>query len=160
MTKTLYIHGLDSSPKKEKLEIIQQFGEVESLHLDYKECKNPYELLNNLIQEKKVTHIIGSSLGGFLGYWLAEENKLPCLLFNPALGMRTISIEINRNFNQCPKRIIVLGEQDEVVAPYSTMDYLRPKTKSNTKQEIILNSEMEHRIHEKDFEKYVKYFFG
>jgi len=158
--KTLYIHGLDSEPKPEKIELIKQHSEVEALHLDYRKNEDSYQVLSKVIKSKNITHVIGSSLGGFLGYWLAEEHKLPCLLFNPALGTRNINLEVNRNYNQCPKRIIVLGEQDEIVSPYFTIEFLRPKNIKNTKQEIILNSTMEHRIWEKDFKKYVDYFFS
>jgi len=159
MVKILYIHGLDSFPKPEKMEILKQYGEVIGLHLDYKKEENPFDLLNETIVKENITHIVGSSLGGFLGFWLAEKNELPCLLFNPALGMRSVDIPVERNYNKCPKRLIVLGEKDDVVLPYYTIEFLRPLNRVNTKQEVIIDSTMEHRISEENFEKYVNFFF-
>ena len=156
----LYIHGLDSSPKPEKIGVLKQYGRVVGLHLDYKKEENPFKLLNDTILNENISHIVGSSLGGFLGFWLGEKNSLPCLLFNPALGMRSIDVQVERNYNKCPKRIIVLGEQDDVVLPYHTIEFLRPFSRKKTHQEIIIDSTMEHRISDENFVKYVRYFFN
>jgi len=117
-------------------------------------------LLNDTIENENISHIVGSSLGGFLGFWLGEKNSLPCLLFNPALGMRSIDVQVERNYNKCPKRLIVLGEQDDVVLPYHTIEFLRPFSRKKTQQEIIIDSTMEHRISDENFVKYVRYFFN
>ena len=160
MINILYIHGLDSSPKPEKIEVLKQYGSVVGLHLDYKKEENPFKLLNDTIENENISHIVGSSLGGFLGFWLGEKNSLPCLLFNPALGMRSIDVQVERNYNKCPKRLIVLGEQDDVVLPYHTIEFLRPFSRKKTQQEIIIDSTMEHRISDENFVKYVRYFFN
>jgi len=160
MINILYIHGLDSSPKPEKIEVLKQYGRVVGLHLDYKKEENPFKLLNDTILNENISHIVGSSLGGFLGFWLGEKNSLPCLLFNPALGMRSIDVQVERNYNKCPKRLIVLGEQDDVVLPYHTIEFLRPFSRKKTQQEIIIDSTMEHRISDENFVKYVRYFFN
>ena len=156
----LYIHGLDSSPKPEKIGVLKQYGRVVGLHLDYKKEENPFKLLNDTILNENISHIVGSSLGGFLGFWLGEKNSLPCLLFNPALGMRSIDLQVERNYNKCPKRLIVLGEQDDVVLPYHTIEFLRPFSRKKTQQEIIIDSTMEHRISDENFVKYVRCFFN
>ena len=160
MINILYIHGLDSSPKPEKIEVLKQYGSVVGLHLDYKKEENPFKLLNDTIENENISHIVGSSLGGFLGFWLGEKNSLPCLLFNPALGMRSIDVQVERNYNKCPKRLIVLGEQDDVVLPYHTIEFLRPFNRKKTQQEISIDSTMEHRISDENFVKYVRYFFN
>jgi predicted esterase YcpF (UPF0227 family) len=87
---TLYIHGLESSPVPGKIEIMQKLGlEVTALHLDYFLKPDSFEILKNEAIKNYVEFIIGSSYGGFLGYWLAEDLGLPCLLFNPAMAYKT-----------------------------------------------------------------------
>ncbi len=84
--KTLYIHGLDSYPVPEKTQIMKDAGlTVVALHINYREQLAVYETLKDTSIRKKVKFIIGSSLGGYLAYWLAEDLGLPCLLFNPAM---------------------------------------------------------------------------
>ena len=57
---TLYIHGLESSPKVEKTTIIKAYSSVEALHLDYRKQPDSFEILSKLIIDKKISHIIGS----------------------------------------------------------------------------------------------------
>ena len=72
--KTVYIHGLDGYPKPEKMEIMKQAGlDVSALHLNYRENKNVYSDLKNLIINNKAEFLVGSSFGGMLSYYLAEE---------------------------------------------------------------------------------------
>ena len=85
----LYIHGLDSSPLKEKLDILKASGmNVFALHIDYRNQKNSYDLLENFAKKNEINFIVGSSLGGYIGFWLAEQLGIPCLLLNPALAYR------------------------------------------------------------------------
>jgi predicted esterase YcpF (UPF0227 family) len=87
----LYIHGLDSSPLKEKLDILKGAGmNVFALHIDYRNQKNSYDLLENFAKKNEINFIVGSSLGGYIGFWLAEQLGIPCLLLNPALAYRSI----------------------------------------------------------------------
>jgi len=85
MLKILYIHGLDSSPNMERIQFLEKLGhEVFALHLDYRNEPKTVELLSHLIEDKEIDYIVGSSLGGYLGFWLSEKYCLPSLLFNPA----------------------------------------------------------------------------
>lgn len=136
----LYIHGLDSSPLKEKLDILKTVGMVVfALHIDYRNQKNSYDLLLNFARKNQINFIIGSSLGGYLGFWLAEQLGLPCLLFNPALAYRSIDNVLVPPIgaSYCPLRIMVLGKQDDVVLPNTTIEWLEAFPRSNTIEKIF-----------------------
>ena len=63
----LYIHGLDSSPLKEKLDILKASGmNVFALHIDYRNQKNSYDLLENFAKKNEINFIVDSSLGGYI----------------------------------------------------------------------------------------------
>lgn len=154
--KCLYIHGLDSFLSKEKLAILENEGfEVFSLTIDYRNQNNTFQLLEDEALEKKVQFIIGSSMGGFLGYWLAEKLSLPCLLYNPALAIR----ERYDNYlplietNNCPLRIIVIGANDDVVLPHTTFEWLRQQTSTNTIEKIMVFNWLAHQIDYNTFQE-------
>lgn len=156
----LYIHGLDSSPKPSKVALLKQYGSVTALHLNYRDQKDAFSILDHEIRKSKSTHIVGSSMGGYLGFWLAEKHKLPCLLFNPALVKRTIELEVEKHTNQCPKRLIVLGELDTIVNPYETIKFLKTTPHNNVIQSILLASNMAHQISDENFNTYTKLYFN
>ena len=156
---TLYIHGLDSSPKVEKTNIINAYSPVEALHLDYRKQPDSFEILSKLIIDKKISHIIGSSLGGYLGFWLAEEFGLPCLLFNPAIGLRSIELNIEVDNRTCPYRLIVIGEKDDVVIPKSTLLFLKKHKSTLCKQRIITCNDLAHQIDLDTFKEFTDCFY-
>ena len=55
--KTLYIHGLDSSPKKNKINIIKKNSTDYSFHLDYRNEPNTFKILSNCIKENNIYKI-------------------------------------------------------------------------------------------------------
>ena len=156
---TLYIHGLDSSPKAEKLACIQKHSQTKALHLDYRNTPDAFDVLSNLIEKEGVTHIVGSSFGGFLGFWLAEKYGLPCLLFNPAIGMKTIEMKHEQHFGNCPQRLVIIGQKDNVVLPETTLRFLDSHPSSNRTQRIVLCNNLEHQIDLSTFGEFVDYFF-
>ena len=156
---TLYIHGLDSSPKKEKTALINTYSHVEALHLDYRKQPDAFEILSKLILEKNISHIIGSSLGGYLGFWLGEKFGLPGLLFNPAIGLRSIELNIDVKKRLCPKRLIVIGEKDDVVIPKTTLSFLKDHKSYECKQRIVLCNDLAHQIDLDTFKEFVDQFY-
>lgn len=157
--RTLYIHGLDSEPVPEKMKIMKKAGlKPYALHLDYRKEPNAYLSLRNHAIEKRAKFIIGSSLGGFLGFYLAEDLGLPCLLFNPAVSHQ--SIESNRpqlkNLN-CPARYVVLGAQDQVLDPVENLSFIRKKDREGLEQKIMVCSWLEHSIDFDTFEEMVRW---
>ncbi|RLD83223.1 MAG: hypothetical protein DRJ07_07055 [Bacteroidetes bacterium] len=156
--KTVYIHGLDSEPLPGKMEIMKQAGlEVSALHLNYRENNNVYTELKELILDKKVEFIIGSSFGGMLGYWLSEELGIPSLLFNPAMVFQSVQVDLPKiqSFN-CPMRIVVLGEQDDVVDPVKNKQFFFSKQRKDLTQKVLSCSWLGHSI---DFQTYEEMTF-
>jgi len=154
--KTLYIHGLDSHPVPEKLEILEKAGlEVVALHIDYRTESNAYLLLKNYALKENVEFLVGSSLGGFIAHWLAEDLSLPCLLFNPAMSFRDSLGEHMPEINNrlCPARFVVIGAHDETVDPNENIKYFRAHIKSKCYQRVLVCEWLEHQIDYNSFEE-------
>ena len=153
--KTLYIHGLDSSPKKNKLNIIKKKSTDFSFHLDYRNEKNTFKILSNCIKENNINSVIGSSFGGMLGYWLSKKHKILSLLFNPAMHISTDKIYYEISDNKSPLTIVILGKNDEIVNPIKTKEILQ-KSNNNIK---IIECDIGHKIDLITFKTQVDYFF-
>jgi len=158
--KTLYIHGLESFPVPEKIEIMQKLGlEDTALHLDYFLKPDSFEILKNEAKKNNVEFIIGSSYGGYLGYWLAEDLGLPCLLFNPAMAYKTeLEMNIPEILNlKCPERYVVLGVNDDVVDPLANAKFMKNNDRKNIIQKVISCHWLGHQIDFDTFEMMVKW---
>lgn len=125
--KLLYLHGLDSKPNMAKIAILESDGhEVVAPHIDYRKHINDIELfisLEKLCIDEKVETIVGSSLGGYMGFFLSEKLMIPAVLFNPALGIRSIEIPVIQKDTDTEKSIII-GKFDEVIEPENTKVWL------------------------------------
>ncbi len=158
--KTLYIHGLDSYPVPEKNQIMKDTGlTVVALHINYREKLGVYETLKDTAIRKKVKFIIGSSLGGYLGYWIAEDLGLPCLLFNPAMIYDDVfyskipAIEDPK----CPSRYVVLGAKDKTLKPKDTIKFLKANKREDLNQQTITCEWLGHQIDYKTFDEMVNW---
>ena len=153
--KAVYIHGLDSEAKPEKIKIMEQAGfEVFSLNLNYRENTKVYTELKELILDKKADFIIGSSFGGMLGYWLSEELGIPSLLFNPAMVYQSVQVNIPKIESlNCPMRLIVLGAQDDVVDPVKNQQFFKETERKGLKQKVLSCSWLAHSIDFQTFEE-------
>jgi uncharacterized protein len=146
--RTLYIHGLDSSPKSEKIQILTDNKLVVSaLLLDYRKEKQVYEKIRKAAIDMDSEFIIGSSLGGYLGYWLSQDLKIPCLLFNPAIhyeanfGWMIPQIEEKG----CPIRLVALGANDDIVDSDRNWNYFN-QLNDGAKQKVIKCNWLSHEI--------------
>ncbi|OQY00593.1 MAG: hypothetical protein B6I20_08525 [Bacteroidetes bacterium 4572_117] len=155
LIKVVYIHGLDSKPLPEKLEIMKQAGmDVSSIHINYRENPDSYPELKKLIVDTKTELIIGSSFGGMLGYWLAEELGVACLLFNPAMVYQSIEVNIPQvKENNCPLRLVVLGELDDVIDPVKNKKFFFEKQRQSLTQKVVSCSWLGHSIDFQTFEE-------
>lgn len=153
--KLLYIHGLDSHPSEEKLALMQEQGhEVSALHIDYRKDKTAYWRLKELALEEKIEFIIGSSLGGYFGYWLGQELGLQQLLFNPAMPFRSVhvpkpSIEPAKEM----KSWVVLGVHDEIIPHTLNLDFFR----NHLNARVITCSWLGHRIDIETFDEMLRW---
>jgi uncharacterized protein len=121
--KTLYIHGMNSKPWQEGIAVLQEYGlETFALHLKYNH--QSFDVLKNFILENQIEFLVGHSHGGFMGYWLAEELGLPCLLINPSVSLRAKK-KVSPAVSQlvCPICLVVLGGKDELVNPHRSMQF-------------------------------------
>ncbi len=155
--KSLYIHGIDSSPVPEKIAIMEQAGlEVSALHLNYRENKNVYFELKQLIQEKDIEFIIGSSFGGMLAYWLGEDLGIPVLLFNPAMSYQSAKVDIPKiTALKCPVRMVVIGEKDDVIDPVENKSFFKQKEREPLKQKVLSCDWLGHSIDLQTFDEMV-----
>jgi len=134
MKKILYLHGLDSYPKPEKVNILKTKGEVVAPKLNYYAFQNDITLfkeLANSIKMEKIIHIVGSSFGGYMGFYLSEYCKIPAILFNPAIALKSIEVPVINDFNNSSKYLI-LGIHDEVVIPANTIKFINENNYTKT----------------------------
>lgn len=127
---------------------------VSALHLDYRNQPDSYELLKQKVLSDRTEFIVGSSLGGRLGYWLSEELGLSCLLFNPALALEIPGLVDPVLANpRCKSRYIVLGALDDVVDPTETWEWLRKSDRKGVSQRVGMFQHLGHQI---DQETYIE----
>ena len=155
----LYLHGLDSSLNAEKRAILEKYGTVYSPQIDYRNDESSIESLMNLYKDKDIDSVIGSSMGGFAAYYIADMFQRPELLFNPALAYRSVHQEIPVITNPLSNlKHLVLGANDEVIDPKSTLEFLSNSIGIDN-YNIKIRQDLQHRIPEEIFEVEVKAFF-
>lgn len=156
----LFIHGLESTLSENKKEILAQFGQVYAPIIDYKSDENSIQKIINDFENENITHIIGSSMGGFAGFYIANYFEIPALLFNPALLERSVLQNIPNFISSTDSfKSIVLGKLDRVVPNEKVFQFFEQQPLWNSNVTFTLESEMEHRIPVDLFEKNVTQFF-
>lgn len=82
----LYLHGLLGRLNDEKREVLENHGKVFAPDIDYQNDLNTIAHLVKTFaeQEEEINVVIGSSMGGFAGWYVSNSLKRPALLFNPA----------------------------------------------------------------------------
>lgn len=153
-SKILFLHGLDSNPEKEidKTNFIKNLGfEINVPHIEY-EKKDSVEIISFMIEELKITHIIGHSLGGCIAFNMSNKYKIPSLLFNPAFESdNLLHLEDYKNISLFKDQIAVVGMQDSDVDPNIQLKNLKGI-------DNIFKLEIDHDIPQDIFEEYFKLF--
>ncbi|HET8887242.1 MAG TPA: YqiA/YcfP family alpha/beta fold hydrolase, partial [Salinimicrobium sp.] len=146
--KILYLHGLESRLSDPKREMLEEYGEVIAPDLDYREDPNIIETLRKRYEDENFSAIIGSSMGGFAGYYLAKIMKVPALLFNPALPYRSVDQNIPANVPENFEEWVhlVLGAKDPTIKAADTFKFLSDHLPNSEMFAIHLKGELKHRI--------------
>ena len=156
----LYLHGLDGDLAPEKRAILEKYGRVFTPAIDYRTEYNSIELLVEQYKNEKINVVIGSSMGGFVGYYIADALQLPSLLFNPALYTRSVHQKIPTNKNPYLSfKQIVLGVDDDVINPKDTFTFLSKTLQEHTDYDIHVRQRLGHRIPVDVFKEEVDAFF-
>jgi len=161
--KVLYIHGLHSNPNPKKLAIFKDFGlEVVSPFIDYEVEKDKvYPRVKAIALEANADLIVGSSLGGFIGYWLSRDIGKPALLFNPALyfeSMKNFIPELKEHHK--PAIYFCLGEKDTQVNPAEVRQYLELQKEVHNNIKIVSASWLAHGIDLNSFKSTIAWFLS
>jgi len=155
----LYLHGLDGRLTAEKRSILEEYGTVHAPQIDYREEQNSIENLLRNFKDKNITTVIGSSMGGFAGYYVANGLQVPALLFNPALAYRSVHQEIPKitklksNF-----KCLVLGANDDLIKPKDTLEFIGNSIGKDN-YHLNIRQDLAHRIPVPIFQEEIKSFF-
>ena len=158
----LYLHGLESRLSDEKRVVLENYGSVIAPDLDY--TSNP-DMIQNLYDEfhqQNINAIIGSSMGGFAGFHLANALGVCALLYNPALPYRNSvvqNIPPDLPKKQSPLLRIVLGGQDEVVKAKDNLAFLSQNAGEFGDCTIEIVNGLAHQIPIDVFEEQTEAFF-
>ncbi|MFP4528446.1 MAG: YqiA/YcfP family alpha/beta fold hydrolase [Candidatus Kapaibacterium sp.] len=144
--KIIYLHGLDGQPNEEKMQLLRDAGhDVTAPQIEYRTYEGDIKLFNDLaemIKKGDYELIIGSSMGGYFGFYLSEFCRVPAVLFNPALHSRTLEVPVERNYTDT-KKYLLLGREDYVIPPDKTRAMLNTLDISNT---VVAELEMGHEV--------------
>ncbi len=159
MSKTLYIHGLDGFLSDEKRTILSKHTHVVVPRMDYRANPQAYYDLLTIANEEKVDIIIGTSMGGCMGYHLSLHLRLPSLLFNPALPFRSVGIDLPAMDKARDTYLrVIIGGQDDIIDPIQNVAWLATHEKGD--MDIKWRNTLGHRIPTGVFEEEMDAFFG
>lgn len=157
----LYLHGLESKLSPAKRSILERFGTVIAPDLDYHNNPNVFDLLLKMSETHTFDVVLGSSMGGFMGYYFANTINCPALLFNPALPHRPVpqNIPAIDPVNTSSLLHFALGGQDDVIKANDNLKWLAENRLSNTDIKISIHNQMGHPIPVRILEIEVTEFF-
>jgi len=164
--KYFYIHGLNGTGNNATTQLSEILETtVERLEWDpHKPYNENYQNIKTVLDKESDFILMGSSLGGFYTLNLANDYKIPCAVFNPAINPKKSfknikdidfykniplnnlvdSYDFKTNYTTLP-RLIVVGLNDKIVNPFDTIE--RWKGKCN-----LIQTNDEHQI--KDFKPF------
>ncbi len=161
MKTILYLHGLHSHLSNEKYEVLKQYGKVKAPEFDYATTPDVIARLIKQFEGDNIDYVMGSSMGGFVGHYVAQALGVPALLFNPALPYRSVEQKVPpiKKVHTAPVHF-VLGVKDEVVRAKDTLQLITEKMPTAAQYRIHLRPELGHRIPMPVFKEEVWRFFN
>ncbi|MBN2663010.1 MAG: hypothetical protein JXR68_05120 [Bacteroidales bacterium] len=157
----LYLHGLDGALSDEKRKILEKFGNVIAPQLCYRNDNRIVDFLKNEYKKSAVDVIIGSSMGGYSGYFLSLIMDLPGLFFNPALPYKN-TVQFISKINTERKKFakIIIGKKDDTIKASDNISFLLNTISDNDNIKISIINQLEHRIPVYVFDIELNLFFS
>jgi hypothetical protein len=158
----LFLHGLESKLSPAKRVILEKYGTVIAPDLYYNSNPDTIQNLYNEFKNQEINVIIGSSMGGFAGFYLANSFGVCALLYNPALPYRNNVIQnipSDLPKKRSPLMRIVLGGHDDVIKAKDNLVFLSQNFSELKECTIQIINELAHQIPVPIFEKQAEYFF-
>lgn len=146
MKKILYLHGLDSCAPEDKMRAIikaHNTAFVVSPHIDYRlspDCI--FDELFKLAESIKPDLIIGSSMGGRVGYYIAKKLGCDVILFNPAICETSLPLKIDKTGDKKIKGSAVLGILDDVIDSDKTNQFITENEQSITVHKVLIGHQI------------------
>lgn len=156
MRKILYLNGFQSKLIPPKKETLVKYGKLIAPYIDHHYEKDIYLNFEKIIIQEKIEVIIGSSMGGALGFLLSSNHNIPALLFNPAIPyyegkfnpLTPISVH-----QKC-----ILGKLDTIIDHKDTMQILNTLDLPTLKIKIL--PDLKHKIPVAVFETQIEIFMN
>jgi predicted esterase YcpF (UPF0227 family) len=159
----LFLHGLESKLSDPKRAILETYGTIIAPNLEYRSNPHMIQMLYDEYHNQDINAIIGSSMGGFAAYHLANSLGICALLYNPALPYRNAVEQIipaSLPINNSAFMRIVLGAQDNIIKAKDNLNYLALHSNPTTDYVITIKKELVHQIPIEIFEQQTNAFFG
>lgn len=156
----LYMYGLDSKLSPEKKSILEKFGNVFTPNIDYYSDPGAIQTTLDQMKNTNINAVIGSSMGGFAGFYISTILDVPALLFNPALEKRSVEQDVpEMNINRRTRKKFLLGAIDDVIDPGDTLKFLAGNFNEHTDYHLHIMPDLTHNIPVEIFESEVRHFF-
>ena len=143
-----YFHGWKSTIDERKVKILAKFGdEIYYPSIDYQTEKNLINSFANDLYSGPPALIVGSSLGGYLGFHISNIVRFPALLINPAFFLKSggeLRPNTNSSNNDFMDKDIFFSLKDEEIDVKRCIKYL--KTLGYEDSKISFFEDFGHRI--------------
>lgn len=154
--KILFLHGLDSKPYQDRIDLLSKYGTVEMPFIDYRTETDVFGRISKIVESFNPDIIIGHSMGGILSYYLSNEYNKTNLMFMPAF------FSSNAHFMNVPKDVINLQANNKKLAVIGTHDTAvdNKNTKNVLPANVIHEEPIGHQLSPMILDKYFKKIMG
>ena len=161
MINVLYIHGYGSSVTRPGGQKIDQLGcEFSQVHRIAPNYDLGFEsvvgeiasFIVNAKSEYGVTFgaVIGTSMGGLMAQYIADEISVPYVSINPVMspreslakyGVEPFALVTYPDYSGSSRGMMIVGMQDEVINPYASVKHAR-----NVYMPLVMDNTGDHRF--------------